>query len=111
LHTPPHTHNTQAWRQPLSIIAYVRRVGGDSHLEAADWRYSTATWLETQEALTAAVSKLLLAGTSGGGVAIVLYGTCWFPLGGHSLLGWVWALLGWLWRVLLWRPEYALQVC
>jgi hypothetical protein len=27
----------QAWRKPLEVVAYVRRVGGDSHLEAAEW--------------------------------------------------------------------------
>jgi hypothetical protein len=79
-------------------------------LEAAEWRYNTASWLESREDLIAAISKLLLAGSSGGSVAAVLAGTCWVPVGAHSLVGWLGALLGWLWRALLWRPEYALQV-
>jgi hypothetical protein len=52
-HPPPTTTQAQAWRKPLEVIAYVRRVGGDSHSEAAEWRYDTAAWLEPLEHLTA----------------------------------------------------------
>ena len=27
----------QAWTKPLTVIAAVRRVGGDSHLESVEW--------------------------------------------------------------------------
>jgi hypothetical protein len=75
--------------------------------------------LEDSDRLEAGLTKLLLAGISAVVVWGVVYPTCVWQLGSHSLGGWVLEVLLFVWRVVvlllgtvLWRPPswYPLQV-
>jgi hypothetical protein len=75
--------------------------------------------LQDNDSLEAGLAKLMLAAVSAACVWGVVWVTCVYQLGSHSLGGWVlevllvaWRVVVWLWRFLLWRPPawYPVQV-
>jgi hypothetical protein len=77
------------------------------------------TELTDNDSLKAGLTKLLLAGSSAALAWGVVWVTCVWQLGSHSLGGWVlsvlllaWRVVVWLWRLLVWRPPswYPVQV-
>jgi hypothetical protein len=75
--------------------------------------------LQDNDSLEAGLTKLLLAGVSAVFVLGMVWVTCVWQLGSHSLGGWVvaalllvWRLVVWLWSLVLWKPPswYPAQV-